>query len=166
MTILARSLSNLIAAADARVMVRGLRRSWSADPLLLTFMIGVAALAATACFFAIAEMATLFGAEAFGNFLRDAGQQVGGAGGLGAAGAGAAGAATNWAQRRYQENQLAKELGIPRDELFPPDPYRNVNVGGALGRSILHVSDRIQKWAESTAGGPEERGTAPGGSKA
>lgn len=59
--------------------------------MLLAITIAIAAVVAMFCLIALAEVATLFGAEAFGDFLRDAGQQVGGAGGLGAAGAAGAG---------------------------------------------------------------------------
>jgi hypothetical protein len=41
----------------------------------------------------LAELCALFGVDAWGDFLLDAGRQVGGAGAAGAAGAGAAGAA-------------------------------------------------------------------------
>ncbi|MEO6165215.1 MAG: hypothetical protein ABIP88_13880 [Candidatus Binatia bacterium] len=75
-------------------MAERLRRWWITDPMLLAITIGIVGLIAMFCLFAMAAMATLFGAEAFGDFLRDAGQQVGGAGGIGAAGAGAAGGTT------------------------------------------------------------------------
>ena len=84
---------SLATSSRLAAMSAGLRRLWSTDPMLLAITIGIVALIAMFCLFAMAEMATLFGADAFGNFLRDAGQQVGGAGGVGALGAAAAGGA-------------------------------------------------------------------------
>lgn len=90
----ARSRAKSSGDANANGMAERLRRLWSTDPMLLAITIGIVGLIAMFCLFAMAEMATLFGSYAFGDFLRDAGQTVGGAGGVGAAGAGAAGGTT------------------------------------------------------------------------
>jgi len=96
-------------------LVEPLRRLCSEDPRLLALSIGIVGLIGMFCLFAMAEMAALFGADGFGNFLRDAGQQVGGAGGVGAAGAGAAGGTT------------AERDGLPPDYTTPERGGRYYN---------------------------------------
>ena len=93
MTAFARSYKTSTRNFKTIALVERLRRLCSEDPMLLALTIGIVALIAMFCLFAMAQMATLFGADAFGDFLRDAGQQVGGAGGVGAAGAAGAGGA-------------------------------------------------------------------------
>lgn len=149
-------------------LVERLRRLCSEDPMLLALMIGIVALVGMFCLFAIAEMATLFGADAFGNFLRDAGQQVGGAGGVGAlgaaaaGGAGAAGAAD--AQTRGNTDRNAADVGdvTPYSEVLHRDILERDK---SIWSKISKMSRELQRGAEYFTG-TDIIGTVPGGSRA
>jgi hypothetical protein len=147
-----------------------LRRGTDGDPrkftaaiegktlMLVAMGMFLAALTVIVCSSVIAEICALFGGEAFGHFLRDAGQQVGGAGGLGAAGAGAAGAA-----RRYEQ-------GIEFEEDGDVTPWREIDRRNIEERDrsfwggATKVSRQIQRAAEYFVG-TDILGTVPGGSK-
>lgn len=75
------------------VMAGTLRCLSTIDPMFLALAIGSITFVVIFCLFALAELTAVLGADALGDFLRDAGQQVGGAGALGAAGAAGAGGA-------------------------------------------------------------------------
>lgn len=134
-------------------LVERLRRLCSEDPMLLALTIGIAGLIGMFCLVAMAAIASLFGADAFSDLLRDAGQQVGGAGGVGAAGAGAAGASEHGPP---VPRSSAERSGLPHDYTTPSTPGRYYPPGGSTPtREIngkLYVDDywngRLQGFRE------------------
>lgn len=176
----ARSRAKSSGDANAIGMAERLRRLCSEDPMLLALTIGIVALISMFCLFAMADVAILFGADTLGNFLRDAGQQVGGAGGLGAAGAGAAGASdAGVPSGPWHSGRNAEEVG---DASWPDTPQEAHTVeelrdaqrweresrppDWGIERKLLQFSEQSQKWAEWVTGMSDVKGTAPGGSKA